>query len=248
MNLKGKKIIVTGGANGIGLSLVKALEKKQCIICVIDKDITLLERFRESGNNIVLFHADVSSYRQVRLAIESFINQHGNIDIVVNNAGILIDFPLVAFNKKVKESNLKKWRAVIETNLGGVFLVSSIVAENMIRNHVKGLIINISSISSFGNKGQTAYAASKAGVNAMTITWAKELSQFGIRVAGIAPGFINTSMFLESMNEGLRDELLKKVLLKRAGEPEEIVETLLFIIHNDYVNGHIFYIDGGTEL
>jgi 3-oxoacyl-[acyl-carrier protein] reductase len=248
MNLNGKKIIVTGGANGIGLSLVKKLAKKRCIICVIDNDISILDRFRESGNNIVPFHADVSSYIQVQLAIGSFINQYGNIDIVVNNAGILIDFPLVTFNKKVKESNLKKWRTVIETNLGRVFFVSSIVAENMIRNHVKGLIINISSISSFGNKGQTAYAASKAGVNAMTTTWAKELSQFGIRTAGIAPGFINTAMFLESMNKDLQEELLKKVLLKRAGEPEEIVETVLFIIRNDYINGQIFYIDGGTEL
>jgi 3-oxoacyl-[acyl-carrier protein] reductase len=117
----------------------------------------------------------------------------------------------------------------------------------MIELGSKGVIINISSISRAGNMGQTNYSATKAGVQAMAITWAKELSRYGIRVAAVAPGFINTEM-VASMKEAAREKLTAGIPLKRMGEPDEIAQTVEFIFQNDYVSGRCFDIDGALRL
>jgi len=111
----------------------------------------------------------------------------------------------------------------------------------------EGVIINISSISRAGNFGQSNYAAAKAGVAAMTVTWAKELARHGIRVASIAPGFINTEM-VAAMKESAREKLTSGIPLQRMGEPDEIARTVEFIFLNDYISGRCFDIDGGLRL
>ena len=143
--------------------------------------------------------------------------------------------------------SLAQWQAVIDVNLTGVFLCTREVAAKMIELNQQGAIINISSISRAGNVGQTNYSAAKAGVAAATVTWAKELARYGIRVAGIAPGFIETEMTL-----GMKPEALEKMTagipLKRMGKVEEIAHSAAYIFENDYYSGRILELDGGLRI
>ena len=142
---------------------------------------------------------------------------------------------------------LDAWQAVIDVNLTGVFLCGREAAKRMIEGGNGGVIINISSISRAGNMGQTNYSAAKAGVQAMAVTWAKELARHGIRCASIAPGFINTEM-VAAMKEAAREKLTSGIPLRRMGEPDEIAQTVEFIFENDYVSGRCFDIDGALRL
>jgi 3-oxoacyl-[acyl-carrier protein] reductase len=132
-------------------------------------------------------------------------------------------------------------------NLTGTFLCGREAAQRMIESGSKGVIINISSISRAGNMGQTNYAASKAGVQAMAVAWAKELARYGIRAAAIAPGFINTEM-VAGMKESAREKLTSGIPLRRMGEPDEIAKTVEFIFQNDYISGRCIDVDGGLRL
>ncbi|MDP6673923.1 MAG: SDR family oxidoreductase, partial [Gammaproteobacteria bacterium] len=147
----------------------------------------------------------------------------------------------------ISKMTLDQWQAVIDVNLTGVFLCGREAAQRMIESGSKGCIINISSISRAGNMGQTNYTAAKAGVQAMAVAWAKELARYGIRAAAIAPGFINTEM-VAGMKEAAREKLTSGIPLRRMGEPDEIAQTVEFILQNDYVSGRCFDIDGGLRL
>ena len=143
--------------------------------------------------------------------------------------------------------SLEDWQAVIDVNLTGVFLGTREAAACMVRRGTQGVIINISSISRAGNMGQSNYAAAKAGVAALTVTWAKELARYGIRVAGIAPGVIATNMTAAMKPEAL--EMLKSVIpLGRLGTPEEIAHTAMYILENDYFSGRLVEVDGVCRL
>jgi len=152
---------------------------------------------------------------------------------------------LISISGEIKRHDLELWNKIISVNLTSVFIVSSYVAEYMIKKRTKGLIINVSSVSSNGNAGQSAYSAAKAGVIALTKTWAKELNGLGIRVASISPGFTRTDTLLSIMNEKLISEWSKKIPLRRMAQPSEIADGILFIIHNDYFNGKTLELDGG---
>ena len=144
--------------------------------------------------------------------------------------------------------NPKPGQKVIDINLNGVFYVTANVAEKMILSKQKGVIINISSIAAQGNIGQSAYAASKAAVEALTKTWSKELGMFKIRCACIAPGFFNTPSTKESLSESMLAKWQKGVPLARLGELDELLSAVEFIIQNDYFNGKILALDGGLNL
>jgi 3-oxoacyl-[acyl-carrier protein] reductase len=143
--------------------------------------------------------------------------------------------------------SLQEWQSVIDVNLTGVFLCGREAATKMIENNTQGVIINIASLSKAGNMGQTNYSAAKAGVDAMTVTWAKELSRYGIRTGGIAPGFIATEMVAGMKPEAL-EKLSAGIPLKRLGKPEEIGITAQYIIENDYFNGRTIEMDGGMRI
>ena len=145
---------------------------------------------------------------------------------------------------EITKMSLAQWQAVIDVNLTGVFLCTREVAAKMVELNNQGAIINISSISRAGNVGQTNYSAAKA---AATVTWAKELARYGIRVAGIAPGFIETEMTL-----GMKPEALEKMTsfipLKRMGKVGEIAHSAAYIFENDYYSGRILELDGGLRI
>lgn len=142
---------------------------------------------------------------------------------------------------------LDQWQSVIDVNLTGVFLCAREAAEQMIKSGHGGVIVNISSISRAGNVGQSNYSAAKAGVDALTVVWARELARFGIRVGAIAPGFTRTSI-LDSMRPDMLEKLLAPVPLRRLAQASEIAQATRFIFQNDYFTGRTLELDGGLRL
>jgi 3-oxoacyl-[acyl-carrier protein] reductase len=170
----------------------------------------------------------------------------GSADILINNAGILYSAPLVKIAPSGTEKHdVEMWNKVLAADLSSVLYMTACVVEKMIIARTKGVIVNISSVSAAGNAGQSAYSAAKAGVNALTMVWAKELSPMGIRVVAIAPGFIDTDSTKEALSETVLRETVKKVPLRRLGKPEEIADGVLAVIQNDFFNGKVFQLDGG---
>lgn len=249
MDLAGKNIIVTGGAKGIGKILVEKLAKENANICVFDIDLDALESLRKELPIIYCEVCDVSNFEQVESAINEFYQKFNSIDVLVNNAGLIYNSPLISFGKGgLIRHDTEMWDKVIRTDLSSVFYMTVNVVEKMILKRTKGVIINVSSISAAGNIGQTAYSAAKAGVNALTSLWAKELSSFKIRVAGIAPGFTKTDTTMQSLSESMINEWIRKTPVKRFANPYEIADGILFIIKDDFFNGKILELDGGLTI
>jgi len=253
MQLKDSVVVVTGGARGIGKAIAAAFGDKGAKLALLDLNQADLDtahaEFKARGVETRTYAVNVAKEDQVGSAFDQILADFGRIDVVVNNAGIIKDGLLV----KVKDGTvvgrmkLDQWQAVIDVNLTGVFLCGREAAERMIKAGRGGLIINISSISKAGNAGQTNYSATKAGVTAMAVVWAKELARFGIRAASIAPGFTRTDLLA-----GMPPEMLEKVAapvpLKRLGLPEEIAHAAIFIAENDFFTGRALDIDGGLRL
>jgi 3-oxoacyl-[acyl-carrier protein] reductase len=253
MQLTDKVVVVTGGARGIGRAIAAAFAERGARIALVDLSPADLETakadFVRAGAEVRTYAANVAREEQVIAALDGVVAEFGRLDVVVNNAGIIKDGLLIkAKNGAVTgKMGLEQWQAVIDVNLTGVFLCGREAAERMIRLGHGGLIINISSISKCGNAGQTNYSATKAGVTAMAVVWAKELARYGIRAASIAPGFTRTDLLA-----GMPPEMLEKVTapvpLKRLALPEEVAHAAVFIAENEYFNGRAIDVDGGLRL
>jgi 3-oxoacyl-[acyl-carrier protein] reductase len=203
----------------------------------------------EAGSKVKDYPADVTDEPAVEALFASVREDFGSIDGLINNAGITSDALLVkvADGKVRKKMSVTDFHRVIAVDLRGVFLCGREATVQMIESGHGGVIINISSISRAGNVGQTNYAAAKAGVAAMTVTWAKELARYQIRVAGIAPGFADTRM-AAGIPPKVKDKIVSTIPLRRFARPEEIARAALFILQDDYYNGRILEIDGGLRI
>jgi len=249
MDLESKKIILTGGVKGIGYAILLELLKKKCTIGVFDIDQEGLSELKANHPKIITFLCDVTNSNEVEAKVNQFFTEFGKIDILINNAGFLYNSPLVHFSSEgIKKHNIQEWSKTLAANLDSVFYMSVNVAEKMLQKRTKGLILNISSVSACGNRGQSAYSAAKAGVNALTATWAKELGIMGIRVVGVAPGYTNTDSTNQILSKDIINEIKKDIPLRRLGRAEEIAQGVISIINNDYINGKIIEIDGGLIL
>ena len=245
--LKEKVCVVTGGARGIGKSIVEKFSKEGAkVVFALDMNEELLQQLEQGQNGNVIrgYLLDVTDREGIKKFVEEVKEEVGRIAVLVNNAGITRD----ALLQKMTEDD---WDKVININLKGVFNMTQFVSTLMLENG-KGSIINISSIvAERGNVGQTNYAASKGGVISMTYTWAKELARKGanIRVNAIAPGFIKTPM-TESIPEKVMQNILSQITLKRMGEPEEVANAVLFLASDEssYITGHVLDVNGGTIL
>ncbi|MBF0590757.1 MAG: SDR family oxidoreductase [Nitrospirae bacterium] len=247
MDLTGKNVIITGGGRGMGKKFavdMKSAGAKPYVVDVIQENLDALKAETGIEGKIL----DVSKESEVEAFFNGYVEAHGAPDILINNAGITSDS---LFIKKKGDEIIKfpmsNWEKVIAVNLTGVFLCAREAAFHMVKNGVKGVIINISSISRSGNLGQTNYTATKSGVDGMTVTWAKELSKYGIRVAAIAPGYINTEM-VAKIRQDMLDKIIAQIPMGRLGEMEEISKTARFIAENDFVTGRIFEVDGGMRI
>ena len=244
--LENKIIIVTGGASGLGLETAEKLLKEKATVIVFDIDRSKLSTLNKS---FVTYHVDVTSYDQVQSAVDDIIEKFGSIDVLVNNAGVIYSEHLInIMAKDDRKHSLESFKKYLDINLTSVFIVSSIVIEKMVINKTKGVIVNISSISSQGNSGQTVYSAAKAGVEALTRTWSQELGIFGIRVVAVAPGFMDTESTHKVLNNKIINDLKQKIPLKFLGNASHIAETVLHCIENEYINGTVIRIDGGISI
>lgn len=252
MELKGARILVTGGARGLGRRFVLDLIAAGARVGTCDMDALLLEELTEqvtlSGAQVWTSVANVSQEEDVERLFADFVDAHGGIDAVVNNAGITRDALLVKVKDgEVQRMSLQNWQQVIDVNLTGVFLCAREAATHMVRQGSGGVIVSVSSINRAGAFGQTNYSAAKAGVSAMTVTWAKELAKYGIRAAAVAPGYVATEM-TEAIREDVRERIIKQIPLGRMGAMEEISHTIRFILENDFVSGRTLEIDGAQRV
>ena len=253
MEIKDKVILITGGGRGLGRATAEYFAALGGHVALFDLNQADLDETRRRctahGVKAQGYVVNVTSEESVVTGMDAVLADFGRLDVLVNNAGITKDGLLV----KVKDGavvgtmSLDQWNAVIGVNLTGVFLCGREAATRMIRLGNGGVIINISSISKGGNMGQTNYSATKAGVDAMAVVWAKELARFGIRAASIAPGFSATDI-LAAMRPEVLEKVMAPVPLKRLGQPAEIAHAAAFIVENDFFTGRCIDIDGGLRL
>lgn len=252
MDLKDKVVVITGGAGGLGLAMAVDLAAAGAKIALIDVDQEKLERAcADIGDRAEVqgYAFDITSEEDVVAGFGFILEDFGQVNVLINNAGILADGMLVKAKegKVTDRMSYEQFQSVINVNLTGTFLCGREAAAAMIESKQEGVIINISSLAKAGNMGQTNYSASKAGVAAMSVGWAKELARYNIRSAAVAPGVIETEMTAAMKPEALA-RMEKMVPVGRLGQPSEISSTVKFIIENDYVNGRVFEIDGGIRI
>ena len=227
-----KTALITGGSRGIGRELVDIFLESGYRVIATCRDKTK-SKFTEN-KNLTVENLDISSKDSVE-EIQNLVEEIG-VDILINNAGITND-------KLFLRMSESEWNDVINTNLTGVFRVTKLVMKHMLKKKW-GRIINISSISgAMGNPGQTNYSASKAGVDGFTRSLAKELGSRNITVNSVSPGFIETNMTENIVN----DEIIKKIPLQRLGKPSDISPLVLFLASDEsnYITGQTLVVDGG---
>ena len=253
MKIERAVIAITGAGGGLGSAMATRLAKMGARLALIDFQSESLEQLKAElalpEEDCRAFICDVSDEEQVDLVFEDIKQQFSGLDVLINNAGITRDALMLKFKDGERQSrmSLEAWNAVINVNLTGVFLCGRAAVEQMAIAGNGGLIVNISSISAAGNMGQSNYSAAKAGVAAMTVTWAKEFARYGIRVNAVSPGFIGTEMVRAMKPEALA-KLQAMIPAGRIGEPDEIAHTIQYLIENDFVNGRNIEIDGGMRL
>ena len=246
MNCANTNVLLTGGAKGIGRHLVERLAGVVRAMAVFDKDAAALSGLAAAIPTLKCYTCDVTDPAAVAANVATLERDGFQLDVLVNNAGLIHSAPLVnVLEKTGRVHSAEVWRQVIDANLSSTFYVTSHVVDHMLRRRKKGVVINISSVTARGNPGQSAYAAAKAGVNSLTRTWANELGVFGIRFVAIAPGFLETPSTREALGEAMLAKVKEQVPLRRLGEPEHIFQTVRFIIENDYLNGTVLEVDGG---
>jgi 3-oxoacyl-[acyl-carrier protein] reductase len=252
--LKGKVVIVTGAAAGIGRATALRFAEEGARIACWDVNAAaagnLLDDIKSAGGEGLFREVNVASADSIQQGIKEVLDRWGRIDVLVNNAGILRDAQLV----KVKDGVVggmseEQFDAVINVNLKGLFLCTRAVAPHMI-GAGGGVILNASSVVGlYGNFGQTNYVAAKAGLIGMTRTWARELGKYKIRVNAVAPGFIATEM-VKAMPPKVLEQMAAHTPLGHMGEPNDIADAYAWLASDQakFVHGAVLSVDGGLVL
>ncbi len=245
MQLNELKVIVTGAAQGMGAHFARRLHEAGAQVAAGDVNDAGLEALPKG---IHRRHLDVSSERDVQAFVAWAKEAMGGLNGLVNNAGIIRDGLLVKRDRntgEVQKLGTDAWNAVIGVNLTGATLMVREVVSTMVESEARpGVIVNLSSISRHGNRGQSNYVAAKAAMAANTVTWSREFAPFGIRVGAVAPGMIETPM-TQGMNQKARDAAVAAIPVGRIGTPEDIYVAVRFVIECDYFNGRTIDVDGG---
>lgn len=245
MDLQGKRCLVTGAGRGLGRQIARELARAGARVHVCDISDEALADVRREESDWDCRVCNVADEAAVQ-ALFAAVAAEGPLDVLVNNAGITRDGLLLKRGDDgIRTLPLAQFRAVVDVNLTGVFLCAREAARAMAARG--GVIVNLSSVSRAGNVGQTAYSATKAGVDAMTVTWSKELARYGIRCVAVAPGYTNTEM-VAAIRPEILDKIKAQVPLRRLGEMDEIARTIRFVVENDFVNGKVIEVDGGLRI
>jgi 3-oxoacyl-[acyl-carrier protein] reductase len=244
--LDNKNAIVTGSARGIGKSIAMKLANEGANVVIVDVNLEAAEEtskeIKALGRKSFALKVNVVEFSEVEAMINKTKEEWGSVDILVNNAGITKD-------NLILKMTPEDFQAVIDINLKGVFNGIKSIYPVMMKQR-SGKIINIASIIGLiGNAGQANYAASKAGVIALTKTTAKELAARGVQVNAVAPGYIQTAM-TDKLPENIREEMLKLVPMKRMGSPDDVAKAVLFLASEeaDYITGQTIVVDGGMTM
>lgn len=241
--LKGKTVIVTGAAKGIGKEIALQFAKEGCHIVLNYRSQVEPETIAEieaCGVTCKPVQGDVSDFSFAADMAKEVKKEFGSIDVLVNNAGITRDMLLMRMSEEEFDS-------VIQTNLKGTFNMVRHVSNIMLKQK-SGAIINMASVVGLtGNVGQANYAASKAGVIGLTKSAAKELAARGITCNAIAPGFVETDM-TAVLKDDVKNAILETVPLKRAGSVEDIARAAVFLAENTYITGQVLNVDGGMVM
>lgn len=247
MDLKGKNCLVTGGSRGIGKSIALKLAELGANVAITysrsaDAADEVVKEILAYGVKGVALQADAVDFARADEVVNGIVNDWGSLDVLVNNAGITKDNLLIRMDEQA-------WDDVINTNLKSVFNYSKAATKPMMRAR-SGSIINISSVVGVsGNAGQSNYAASKAGIIGFTKSFAKELASRNIRANVVAPGYISTEM-TGSLDEKVLDAIQLETPLGRAGEPEEVANSVAFLASewSSYITGEVLKVDGGMAM
>ncbi len=251
--LEDKVVIVTGGAAGIGRATALRFAGEGCRVAVFDvgEPGSLVDELGSAGGLGHFARVDVANGEAVAAGVQDVLARWGRIDVLVNNAGIVRDGQLVKWKDGAAASLLddKAWDAVIGVNLKGAFLCARAVVPHMIAGG-GGVVLTASSVVGlYGNFGQTNYAATKAGVIAMTKTWARELGKHGIRVNAVAPGFVATDI-VKAMPEKVLAAMVDHTPMGRMGRPDDIADAYVFLASDQaaFIHGAVLSVDGGLVL
>jgi 3-oxoacyl-[acyl-carrier protein] reductase len=248
MQLKDLKVIITGGAQGMGAHFATRLMEAGAQVAVGDVNE---ERLAALPSAIHRRRLDVSMEEECVAFVQWAHEVMGGLNGLVNNAGILRDSLLVKKDRttgEVKKLSTADWNAVIGVNLtGATFMVREVVAKMVQTDQRPGVIVNMSSIARHGNRGQSNYVSAKAALAANTFTWAREFAPFGIRVGAVAPGMVETPM-TQGMNQKARDALVANIPVGRIGLPEDLWLAVKFVLECEYFNGRTIDVDGGLTM
>jgi len=255
MQVQGSKILVTGGASGMGRAFTLNLAKAGADVAFCDLNEEGLKEVEAAGadlpGTVKGFTANVGEEADVVALIQDAAEALGGLNGLINNAGIFRDGLLVKKDREtgeLKTMSLKKWNAVIQVDLTGPFLCTREFAAHCIRTNTNpAVVVNISSVARHGNPGQTNYSAAKAGLVADTKLWAQELGRYGIRTGAVAPGFVDTPI-LQGMRPEVLEKMVKPVPLRRVGTPDEIYQAVKFVLECDYFTGRCIDVDGGLTV
>ena len=246
MRLKDKVALITGGARGIGKSIAMLFAGEGADIVVADVNLELAAKtaseIESLGRKSMALELDVTDYAKVEEGVNKILDKFGKVDILVNNAGITKDNLLLRMSQA-------EWDAVINVNLKGTFNCIKAVSRPMVKQR-SGRIISIASIIGLmGNWGQANYAASKAGIIALTKTVAKELATRNINANAVAPGFIQTDMTAK-LPEDVKKKMMEAIPMAKLGMPEDVANVCLFLAsqESNYITGQTITVDGGMVM
>lgn len=248
MKLDSLKIIVTGAGRGMGAHFAKQLAAAGAKVAAGDVDEAGLA---ELPAGIARRRLDVASEADCAAFTAWAAAELGGLNALVNNAGIIRDGLLVKRDResgKVTTLSTEDWNRVLAVNLtGATFMVRELVKTMVEAGTRPGVVVNISSVSRHGNRGQSNYVAAKAALAANTVTWAREFASYGVRVGCIAPGMVETPM-TQGMNQKARDALVAAIPVGRIGVPEDIWQAVRFVLECDYFDGRTVDVDGGLTM
>jgi 3-oxoacyl-[acyl-carrier protein] reductase len=254
MKLSDLKIVVTGGASGMGRHFAVRLVEAGAQVAIGDVNEAGLAETVVLAKGPGKCHSrklDVADEADVASYVAWAHGAMGGLNGLINNAGILRDGLLVKKDREtgaVKTLSKAQWDAVIGVNLTGATLMTRDVVAKMVETNQKpGVIVNMSSVARHGNRGQSNYTAAKAALAANTVTWSKEFAPFGVRVGAVAPGMVETPM-TQGMNQKARDALVAAIPVGRIGLPEDLWLAVKFVLECDYFDGRTIDVDGGLSM
>ena len=243
ISLENKKAIVTGATGGIGSSIVKKFIEAKATVLATGRNASKLEELKNKFKNLKTLNFDTSKHEDIEKFIDESSNElGGNIDILINNAGINQD------NLSIR-MGIEEWKKVIDVNLTSTFLLSKFAIKKMLKNKY-GKIVNITSvIGHTGNVGQSNYAASKAAIISMSKSLALEYAKKNITVNCISPGYISTNM-TDQINEKWKEIIKSKIPMDKFGLPKDVANTVIFLSSesSSYITGQTMHVNGGMYM